>query len=75
MDIPKSGKDFRFVSDHRVVNATTNQVTFLMLNLKSEAGIYANATAIVALNLLQGYCQIPLRGEAKSTSSIIPSGG
>ena len=61
---------FRSVSDYRAVNKQIEKVLDVMLNQEVEMADMRRATCFGKLDMLQGYCQMPVVTEAQEVFTI-----
>jgi hypothetical protein len=72
LKLPKAGPEkFRFTLDLRYPNSQAEQVSWTMPNMKDELASLAGSKYSAALDLMQGYWQLPLHADSQECQSII----
>ena len=62
--------EFRLVSDYRALNKQIEKILGVMPNQVLEMADLRGATCFEKLDMLQGYCQMPLAAEAQEMFTI-----
>lgn len=69
--VPKSDGNYRFCTDYRKINAVTVPNCFPMPRMEDCIDNLGSAQFVSKLDLLKGYCQVPLTPRASEISAFV----